>query len=201
MTKKYLFYIVFPPIFQTLLFIIVKLLQFTIHDVTMPIDNNIPYISYFVIFYIIWYLLLFLIPIMIYFYDKNILKEYALVYCICSIISTIIYILFPTTISRDVNIANNFTNTLVKFIYEYDTPALNCFPSLHALESMLWMLYVGFNKKFIFFIRVSVNTICIGIILSTLFIKQHVIVDIIGSLLVLILGYNISKLLLKNNKI
>ena len=197
MNKKYLIFIFFPPIFQTILFVFVKLLQNNIYNVTLPIDNNIPYISSFVVFYIIWYLLLFLIPIMIYLYDKDRLKEYALVYIICSIISSVIFVLFPTTISRSSYITNSFTDILVKFIYEYDTPALNCFPSLHALESMLWIWYVGCNNKFNKYIRIGVWVTCIGIILSTLFIKQHVIVDIIGSLLVLILGYNISKLILK----
>ena len=139
-----------------------------------------------------------MIPILLYFKDYSKLREYAYVYCICGIISTIIFFIIPTTVTRAIVEDNNISNKVVRYIYTLDNPPLNCFPSLHALESMLWIMYVGLNTKFSKKIRFIISFICIGIILSTLFIKQHSIVDIFGAFLVLTLGYNLSKIIINN---
>ena len=198
MKSKYYFYMFFPPFFQSLLFYITKLFENKYYNVTTFFDSNMPYISFFVIFYVVWYLFLVFCPIIIYRYEKNKLKEYFVTYMVCSIISSIIFVFFPTTINRPSVDNNNFFNILVNFIYSNDTPALNCFPSLHALYSMLWILYIGFNKKVNRVYRLIISILCILIILSTLFIKQHAIVDLLGSLLVLILSVNVSKLIINN---
>ena len=91
-------YILFPPLFQTLLFIIVKLFQHNLHDVNIYFDDKIPFISLFVIFYVIWYALLILVPIMLYYKDYSRIREYAYVYCICGIISTFIFFIFPEVV-------------------------------------------------------------------------------------------------------
>ena len=194
--KQKVKYILFPPIFQTLLFIIVKLFQHNVHNINIYIDDKIPFLSFFVSFYVIWYLLLILIPILLYKKDYAKLREYAYVYCICGILSTFIFLLFPTTITRAIFIDDTIPNKVVKCIYRFDNPPLNCFPSLHALESMLWIFYVGLNNKFKNTTRIIITCICVGIILSTLFIKQHSVIDILGAFLVLVLGYNIAKLVL-----
>ena len=196
--KQKVKYILFPPLFQTFLFIIVKLFQCNLHSVNIYFDDKIPFLSFFVIFYVVWYALLILVPVMLYYKDYSKIREYAYVYCICGIISTIIFFIFPTTVTRAIVEETNISNKVVKYIYTLDNPPLNCFPSLHALESMLWIFYVGFNNKFSKKTRFIITIICFGIILSTLFIKQHALVDIIGAFLVLVIGYNISKLLLNN---
>ena len=117
---------------------------------------------------------------------------------ICSFICTCIFIIYPTTIDRQLVFNDNsIFDYAVKFIYKNDTPALNCFPSLHALNSMLWIFYIGFNKKFNKLVRLIIILISIGVIFATLFIKQHAIVDLIGSLLVAIIACNLSKILSK----
>jgi len=195
--KQKVKYIIFPPVFQTALFMIVKIFQHDIHNVNLYIDDKIPFLSFFVSFYVIWYVLLILIPVLLYKKDYDKLREYAYVYCVCGLISTFIFLLFPTTITRAIIVDDSIPNKVVEYIYKFDNPPLNCFPSLHALESMLWIFYVGFNKKYSKITRIIITFICVGIILSTLFIKQHSIIDIFGAFLVLVLGYNVAKLILK----
>ena len=197
MKNKYYFYMFFPPLFQTCLFFLTKFFEKNFYDVTFDFEKMIPYISFFAIFYIMWYILLFLSPIIIYKFNNNVLKEYFITYLICTLISTLIFILFPTMIVRPEINSNTFFDKLVNYIYINDTPAINCFPSLHTLYSIVWIKYIGFNNKVNNITKIIINIICILIILSTLFIKQHSFIDLIGSMLVFVLGYNCSKLIIK----
>lgn len=198
MKKRDIFYIIFPPLFQSVLFFITKLFENNIHNVSYSLDYKIPYLNIFVVFYVIWYAFLLISPYLIYKIDNKVLKEYVLTYMICSFICAFIFIVYPTTVVRQSTFNDgSIFDFIVKFIYKNDSPALNCFPSLHALNSMLWIYYIGFNKNFNFIIRIGINIICIGVIFATLFIKQHAIIDIFGSFLVAIIACNLSNILIK----
>lgn len=198
MKKKDILYIIFPPLFQSALFFLTKLVEINIHNVSYTIDSKIPYLNVFVVFYVVWYIFLVISPYIIYKFDYKLLKKYALTYMICSFICSFIFIFFPTTIDRQLEFNNNsILDFIVQFIYKNDTPALNCFPSLHALNSILWIKYIGLNKNINKIIRIIVSIISIGVILSTLFIKQHAFVDIIGSILVAVIACNLSSILIK----
>lgn len=198
MKKRDIFYIIFPPLFQSILFFITKLFEGNAHNVSYAIDYKIPYLNLFVIFYVLWYAFLLISPYLIYKYDNKLLKEYAITYMICTFICIILFLIYPTTVDRQLIFDDNsILDSIVKFIYKNDTPALNCFPSLHALNSMLWILYIGINKNVNKIIRFIIVFISVGVILSTLFIKQHALVDILGSFLVTLLTYNLSKILMK----
>ena len=79
------------------------------------------------------------------------------------------------------------TDFIIRITYYFDNPPLNCFPSIHCLfcfqviYSYLFSKYDK-KKKWIFI------TISFLIIISTLFIKQHYIYDVISALLVCIIA-------------
>ncbi len=80
---------------------------------------------------------------------------------------------------------------LSKVMYNYyqDDLPVNCFPSLHAANSTLsaYFLSKDSGKSVIFWL------IAIGIILSTLFARQHVIADEISGFLVAIFAAKASE--------
>ena len=198
MKKRDVLLIVFPPLFQSLLFFLTKLVESNAYNVSYTIDSKIPYLNVFIIFYLIWYIFLLISPYIIYKCDYKLLRKYALTYMICSFICSFIFIFFPTTINRQIEFKDgSILDLLVQFIYKNDTPALNCFPSLHALNSILWIKYIGLNKNINKPIRIIISIISIGVIFSTLFIKQHAFVDIIGSLLVALIACNLSSIWIK----
>ena len=183
------FYIFCPPLIHTILYFLSKLIQGTPYNITTDIDNKLPFISWFIVFYCIWYLLLIVAPLVIFKYDKIKLKRYAITYIVCSIISTFIYIIFPTTFDRPNILSNNIFDFMVKWIYSNDIPAINCFPSFHCVLCFMWIIYIGLNKNINKVIRIIFTIISIGIILSTMFVKQHSYIDIIGALLLVIIVY------------
>lgn len=198
MKKKDVMYIVFPPLFQSALFFLTKFVEGNAYNVSYTIDSKIPYLNIFVIFYVVWYLFLLLSPYIIYKFDKKLLPKFALTIMICNFICAFIFVIFPTTINRQVEFNNrSIFDFIVQFIYKNDTPALNCFPSIHALNSILWIKYIGLNKNIKKTIKIIINIISIGVLFSILFIKQHAFVDIIGSILVAIIACNLSSLLIK----
>ncbi|WP_307411882.1 phosphatase PAP2 family protein [Paenibacillus sp. W2I17] len=69
---------------------------------------------------------------------------------------------------------------MVRFVYTTDQP-YNCFPSIHVLTSYL-MLRGGhvFNRTI--HLIIAINSILI--IISTVLVKQHVVADILGGILV-----------------
>lgn len=185
-------------LFQTILYTINKLIQGTPHIIGNNIDTLIPFIVYFIIPYCIWYLLLFIVPYKYYKKDKTLFTKYVLSYILITIVANIIFFIYPTTVIRETLTNTNILYKLTEFIYNIDTPVLNCFPSLHCGISMLWILFTITNKKIDKIFKITITIISILIMASTLFIKQHVFIDLIsGNIIALI----IFLILQKQNKL
>jgi membrane-associated phospholipid phosphatase len=106
------------------------------------------------------------------------------------LISYLFFIFYQTEALRPQIIGAGLFNDLVRFIYAHDAP-YNCFPSLHTSLSTVMALYFVFikSKWKLFFVIISLL-----IILSTLFVKQHYILDVIAGL---ILGVGATLLIFK----
>ncbi len=195
MTKKDVLNIALPTVIQSILYFGVKLITHHPHLLISHFDNWLPFIPQFVYFYILWYLMLIGVPYLIYRYDKELLPKYNKIFLLDSIICISIFLIYPTTINRGVFTVNGISSWIVSLIYYFDQPVLNCFPSLHALNSLLWIVIMLNNKKIPTKWHYIVIFLSIGVILSTLFIKQHVIYDLFGSVLVLLISYIILKVI------
>ena len=149
------------------------------HDLTIKLDNIIPFNSIFIIPYVYWYLY---IVIGFIFILVNSRKDYIRVFISFFIgmsVCYIVYYLYPTEISRPTIINSNILNYLVNIIYSLDRP-VNCFPSLHVLTTYFIMRYTKYkNSKKKFYYTEIVGVL---IIISTLFIKQHFIADVISAI-------------------
>jgi hypothetical protein len=150
-------------------------------ELSSSIDQAIPFLPIFILPYILWYAYIFCYLVYFCFKDTNVyLKSLALI-VVAELICFLVYFFFQTTVPRPTIIGNDFLNTLVQWIYRKDRP-YNCFPSIHVLTTFAIMLASLHIKN-----KHLVNTICIHvsgtlIIISTLFIKQHVIFDLIVSI-------------------
>lgn len=150
------------------------------HDLTIKLDNIIPFSSIFIIPYVYWYLY---IVIGFIFILVNSRKDYIrafISFFIGMSVCYIIYYVYPTEITRPIIENNNIFNYLVNLIYSIDRP-VNCFPSLHVLTTYFIMRYTKYkdSKKNFYYTQI----IGILIILSTLFIKQHFVMDVIGAII------------------
>ncbi len=181
----------------------------TLYDLTINFfDNKVPFLSSFVIFYIIAYPFWVITPFIISKLDKKDYLDWSISVFIIFIIVFCIYLIIPTTIVRPVVDNTNIFNRLVNIIYLSDSPErpTNLFPSIHCFLS--WMCYIGVrnNKKFSKTIRISFLSLAVLICLSTQFIKQHYIVDLVSAIFlcelvfVIVKKTNISKYLMEGVK-
>jgi membrane-associated phospholipid phosphatase len=168
-------------------------------------DDFIPFIPEMVIFYIYLFYSMVIIS-MVYFAFVDSEKGYALAWSlvIINLIADIIYLFFPvsTYVWREQILTNasqyqgNFFAQAVFDYYSTDT-SFNCFPSLHAAVSTIifyaWYRYYK-SKPNLKKLSIAIITFIIaaGVILSTLFVKQHYILDEIAGIL---LAYFVGRLI------
>ena len=165
-----------------------------------PLDDAIPPIWEFAIVYVfIFYpFVLYTIAYFAYIKPKRSLRFFASLFVIY-LISFITYIVFPVEMVARRNLypntnypspnSQNFFERVMAKYFESDKP-LNCFPSLHAANSSIAAYYLSKEKpkySYIFW------GIAILVMISTLFVRQHVIADEIAGFLVAIFAGKISE--------
>ncbi|MGI2297757.1 phosphatase PAP2 family protein [Paenibacillus sp. GXUN7292] len=143
------------------------------------IDDRIPFLIWFVIPYAIWMPLLYISFIYLGLKDRSLYWRTIITYNAAVIVCNIIFILFPTHMPRPEISGNDIFTTLVQFIYSNDEP-VNCFPSIHCLTSYLLLITMNRHKLLKTGLRITFSIVFISIIASTVFIKQHAWVDVIG---------------------
>ncbi|NHM31038.1 phosphatase PAP2 family protein [Neobacillus terrae] len=159
-------------------------------DISTSFDHNIPFIPIFIIPYILWYAYMFVYLVYFCFKDTKVYIKTLIMIVLAELVCFTIYFFFQTTVPRPDPQGNTQIIHLVKSIYANDQP-YNCFPSIHVLTTFSIMLgSLNLQKKHL------LNTISIHlfgslIIISTLFVKQHVILDMIGSMFLTTFIYGI----------
>lgn len=152
-----------------------------IHILITSIDLQIPLIKVFVIPYLGWYPFIFFTMIYIYLKDKEIYFKTLVTYNICLLICFLIYYFFQTTVPRPILTENDFLTNVLRGVYMNDNP-YNCFPSIHCFSSYLMALAAVFVSRGNKINTLIINIVAFLIILSTLLIKQHVILDVFSAI-------------------
>ena len=153
------------------------------------LDDYIPFLEGFVIFYCLWYPFMIIPGLYLFFKDIPEFKKY-IWYLICAFaICFAVYILIPN--GQDLRPAvferNNIFTGIVGLIYSADTNT-NVFPSMHvagALGAAAAFFRTDGLKKYR---AVSVIT-AVLICASTVFIKQHSLLDVFGGIVVWLISY------------
>lgn len=147
------------------------------------LDDLIPFCEFFVIPYVLWYFLIAGSLLYFLFYNVESFKKLQTYIILTQFIAMAVYIAFPNmqdlrpeSFPRD-----NFSTDLVGLLYTVDTNT-NVLPSLHVAISIaiasVWAKEKTVSVVFRAFIIIFAITIC----LSTVFIKQHSILDGFASL-------------------
>lgn len=155
------------------------------------LDDMIPFQEWFFIPYMLWMVVLIAMALYTMFYDIDAFKRYHKFMAICMTISTVIFLVYPsyqdlrpTEFPRD-----NFMSRLVGVIYSADT-STNVFPSEHVLGA-LGAMAAAVNTKSLRspgkLIGMGVMTVLIC--LSTVFLKQHSVLDVTCSLVISLIVY------------
>ena len=156
------------------------------HVIHFPLDDYIPFCEYFIIPYLLWFG--YVGWGIGYFYLKDRSEYFRLCAMLFTgmtiflIVSTIYpngHYLRPTTFARD----NIFVH-IVKWLYASDT-ATNLFPSIHVYNSIAVNIAVwrsdAFKHKHA--MRCGSAILMVSIILSTMFLKQHSVFDVVTGMI------------------
>jgi len=124
--------------------------------------------------------------------SKKLCYEVCSAEMIAKLICLVCFIMMPTTLTRPEITGTGFWNWLTSLIYSMDA-ADNLFPSIHCLES--WILFRGVMRceKQGTAMKIFMFVSAILVFASTVLIKQHVVIDIIGGVLVVEIGLFLAK--------
>ena len=170
--------------------------KYRFFDVSSPaIDDNIPFVTWMIVFYVFSYVFWTIGFLVICRESKALCYEMISGEMIAKSLCLVFFFALPTEMvdwpSGQFEIDNAFDWT-TQLIYDMDEPN-NLFPSIHCLES--WVVTRGaFRcKKVPKWYCVFCVVITLGIFASTVLVKQHVVVDILGGILVTELGLALAK--------
>ncbi len=148
-----------------------------VYNVTTDLDRSLPLIKIFIIPYMtLWFFLAFCF-VYLCFKNRKVYYKIMLTLCLCYVASFITYYFFQTTVPRPIVTGNDIFSKLILFTYNSDEP-YNCFPSIHVITAYLAIKGINATnaRKSI---KIPVNILGFLIIISTEFVKQHVIMDIL----------------------
>ena len=156
------------------------------HVIHVKLDDMIPFVEYFIVPYLLWFV--YVAAVFVYLFFKNRREFYQ--YCIFLftgmtlflIVSTLYpngHLLRPNTFAR-----NNIFTFAVQILYQADT-ATNIFPSLHVYNSIAAHRAVANSETLAGnrLIRGGSFVLMVSIILATMFLKQHSVLDVISGIL------------------
>lgn len=165
-------------------FMLLQLRETAYVAVSIPLDSRIPFCEYFALFYWAWYFLLAGTGVYLLIKDKTGFYNYMLFMIIGFSFCLATYWLYPTGqhLRPETLPNNNLFCRAMSLIYGID-PSINVLPSMHAVGSFMCGAALAMSrttkKRAAKAAPVILSFLC-GI--STVFVKQHSLLDIIASL-------------------
>lgn len=149
------------------------------------LDDLIPFKEVFIIPYILWAFYVLAACVFLFFKEeRGMFLRYAIALTGGMSIAMIIYMIFPNCVNLRPDVLTNNTvfSRVVAQLYAIDT-STNVFPSIHVLNSIIVCVALEKNKTFKKFpvLRALNVVLAVSICLSTLFLKQHSVLDGLGS--------------------
>lgn len=193
--SKHLWIIPVYGIFYMLSFMLMEKSDVKIHLIHSLADDRIPFCQYFIIPYVLWYF--FLIGTVIYFALFCPSKKEYYQYLGTLGIGMTLFLLISYIYPNGQNMRPDLTGdgifiSAIRFLYKIDTPT-NIFPSMHVFNATASCVALFQNERCrrnrIFTVAQIVLTV--SIVLSTMFLKQHSVADVMTALILNILCYQL----------
>ena len=172
-----------------LLFILIEVFYFLtqLRDIDynlvhVSLDDMIPFLPVFVIPYVVWYVYVPGGMLYNFFVDKNAFCKQILSVISGMAISIIIFCIYPTTVDfRPSAEGDGFFLWVCRLLFSNDKP-VNVLPSMHCFEAVIIHLTAFRNEKLRRNITLRIGSIILSVLicLSTVFIKQHSVVDLVS---------------------
>jgi membrane-associated phospholipid phosphatase len=117
-------------------------------------------------------------------------EAYTVSILLAILVSYIVYLTLPTAVSRPEVTSTDFFSSVISRLYQVDQ-SYNAAPSGHTYYTIISFLYLSrWKPKF----KLVWGIIAALILLSTLFTRQHYVLDIVAGLALAILAYAVGRL-------
>jgi len=146
-------------------------------------DTYIPVVRWFAYPYVSWMLILYVAFLYFAIVNRPLYWRTIIVYNVSVMVCNIIFLLFNTYVPRPEIEGTDLASRLIQFVYSNDAP-LNCFPSVHCLTSYLLIIMINRHLNWPVLWKALASLWLWLIIASTVFIKQHSAIDIVGGILI-----------------
>lgn len=162
------------------------------YDFSIFIDKELPFVAPMILAYVLAYAVWVIGFCIIGRESREVCYEIMTAEQIAKIMCFICFLIIPSTIIRPEITGNGFCEWLTRIIYQADAPD-NLFPSIHCLEN--WICFRGAMKcqKVGKGYKIAMFIAAIMVFASTILVKQHVFVDIIGGIAVVEIGLFLSR--------
>ena len=161
----------------------IPLAHMTLHDMTIPLDAEIPFRPEWVTVYLLAYVSWLVSALWILWESKSHGYRFACAYMLSLLLSGIVFLAYPGTMQRPEPVGEGLFMEGIRFVYRMDSPTNLC-PSLHVLIIYFcWRGTMGCRKIprwYQWFNLVFLILVCC----SVLFVKQHALVDIPTAILI-----------------
>lgn len=183
---KHIVWALYLPVYFISFYLLEKWTPGSFWETSLPIDGKIPFIEQFVLFYISWYPNLILTGFFLLIKDPEGFKRYMWSIMIGFSFSLLFCLLVPNCQElRPQQITDrNIFAKLVGCLYQIDTNT-NVLPSMHVI-GVTFQVFAVFRTKAIKSVWIRVVSVVLAVltVLSTLFIKQHAVLDVAAGLIV-----------------
>ena len=150
-----------------------------VHAPSLAVDRFLPLVPTWALVYGALYLFLILLPVIV-IQQRDLIDRTVRSYLAVWIISFACFLLYPTIAPRPADVSGSgFAVWGLRFLYGADPP-YNCFPSLHVAHSFVSALACSRVNR-------PLGRFALGcaalVAISTVFIKQHYVADVIAGIL------------------
>ena len=166
---------------QTLLYFGVEAFEGKPHNVAKKIDGHIPFVPAFVYIYVLWFPLILLFPLALFRANPMAYARYQTAILLDIALSLVCYLVYPTSFARP-EAPDTVSGRAMKLVFRGSYKGLNCAPSMHCSMCYLVLHFVGATPGLPFAVAAIAVPVALGIVISTLFTKQHVLIDALTAL-------------------
>lgn len=189
---RHLFFLLFWPLFMLVFYYLENVYSVSYYyPIHCFLDDYIPFCEIFAVPYIFWFALVFIMHVYTLFYDVDGFKKMIKFIIITYSFALAFYFVFPNCqqLRPDNFERMNIFTRITQMIYANDTNTNVC-PSIHVSGSVA-MIAAVINSKTIksSAVKITVTVLSVLICLSTVFLKQHSVIDVLAALPVCYVAY------------
>lgn len=162
------------------------------HNIATGLDYALPFIPEFILVYLLAFVQWILGYIIIARESKEVCYTVFAAEMFAKACCLVCFMAYPTTLVRPEITGTGFWNYINSLIYSIDAPD-NLFPSIHCLES--WVVFRGalYTKKMPGWYKWVMLIFSLLVFASTVLVKQHVVLDMVGAVLFVEIGLFLSR--------